>query len=144
MHYILHLLGLVLVVHCKSLNRTEFRKQYTAGNTRCRSGMQCGYHEGKPYSWCYIDKEDHWEYCCTDQCGYNGYDYIWCKSGNTWEFCSKPGAWTINGTRCQEDHLCGRHRFDTTERGYWCYTDPGHTRSSYCCPPGIKPCIIYV
>ena len=63
---------------------TSWKKQYvTAGNSICRPNHPCGYH-GEKYSWCYVDFNDNWEYCCTGNCGHNGdYKYNWCNSGST-------------------------------------------------------------
>ncbi|KAL3862662.1 hypothetical protein ACJMK2_008616 [Sinanodonta woodiana] len=45
MDYTLHLLGMVLLVFCQGMyTEKPFRDLFTAGNTKCRTGMECGYH----------------------------------------------------------------------------------------------------
>ena len=107
----------------------------TAGNSLCREDHPCGYHD-KNYYWCYTSWDNHWEYCCSRPCGYNGgSSYLWCHAGNTYEYCGKGGSVTVNGRQCLADHPCGLHRDSTTKyQYYWCYTD---TKSNweYCCSP---------
>ena len=119
---------------------SSWKKQYiTAGNSICRANHPCGYHDEK-YSWCYVDFDGSWEYCCTGNCGHNGdYDYIWCNSGSKWQYCGYydlgDGLKTVNAKDCLINYPCGKHGY--YDNKYWCYTDP-NKNWDYCCAPGQR------
>ncbi|KAL3888721.1 hypothetical protein ACJMK2_001084, partial [Sinanodonta woodiana] len=109
----------------------------TAGNTMCRNASQCGYPNGTKYSWCHIDYNGKWDYCCATQCDYGGKNYLWCSSGSQKEYlCGDAGTIDVNGRNCLPSHPCGlHHEEDKTRTGFfWCYVDISHTWGR-CCHP---------
>ncbi|KAL3835851.1 hypothetical protein ACJMK2_021312 [Sinanodonta woodiana] len=112
---------------------------YTAGRTMCRSNNACGQHGGTSYTWCYTDFADGWDYCCTGECNYNGETYLWCSSGNTWQYCGNCLKTDIQGRPCLLTFPCGVHKnyLPETDRYYWCYVDLDKNWD-YCCAPHSK------
>ncbi|KAL3847331.1 hypothetical protein ACJMK2_018246 [Sinanodonta woodiana] len=111
--------------------------QKTAGNSFCRSDHTCGYHEGQAYSFCYVDYSDNWDYCCTGKCDYHEYSYLWCASGNKWQYCGDAGLISIDGTPCHYLHPCGMHQEKGKDSTYWCYVDH-RLNWRRCCAPSSK------
>jgi len=109
---------------------------YTAGNSPCRKGNVCGYHSGKTYKWCYTDKSNHWDYCCTGACDYQGQSYQWCYTGGkNWQYCGNPGQTTVKNSQCMTGYPCGLHLDKNKDVSYyWCYTDY-NKNWGYCCQP---------
>ncbi|KAK3586715.1 hypothetical protein CHS0354_020720 [Potamilus streckersoni] len=139
MDYILHLVGLLLLVQCIQTVGAS-NNLYTSRNTKCWAGSSCGY-KGSLYSWCYVDAAWHWEFCCTGVCGYQGQGYKWCKSGSRYDFCSEPSYTTSDGRTCISDHPCGSHYYPkSVPHIYWCYIDKEHTKYAPCCPPSYPDC----
>ncbi len=63
---------------------------------------------------------------CLDDypCATHGYDYYWCKTANSWDYCSPPlrNSKTINGQYCRINYACAKYK--------WCYTDDEDTVGS--------------
>ncbi|KAL3836089.1 hypothetical protein ACJMK2_021542 [Sinanodonta woodiana] len=115
-------------------------KKFTAGNTMCRWNEECGFHQGKKYSWCYTDYSDNWDYCCTTRCRYLDENYKWCQSGNQWQYCGSDLKKDINGRQCLQNFPCGTHMNEiSSDRSYfWCYVDLA-LNWDFCCAPH-SPC----
>ncbi|KAK3611386.1 hypothetical protein CHS0354_036581, partial [Potamilus streckersoni] len=141
MDYILHIIGIVLLLPCQSIQTEKsFWDLFTAGNTKCRNGTECGYYD-YAYRWCYINDNNNWEYCCSDVCALHGETYQNCKSGNTWEYCNQPSYGAEKGQRCHKDHPCGLHRYTyQTSLRFWCYIDIEKKIRAYCCPDYTPNC----
>ncbi len=60
---------------------------------------------------------------CLDDypCATYGKDYYWCKTANSWDYCSPPlrNSKTINGQYCRINYACAKYGYGYT----WCYTD---------------------
>ncbi|XP_062570556.1 uncharacterized protein LOC134232586 [Saccostrea cucullata] len=121
-------------IRAESLLCTTYRADsFTAGNTRCRSDNRCGFNQGTSYSWCYVNFNGDWDYCCTGSCGFNEKtDYMWCRSGDRWQYCGNGGNITIGGQLCLAEFPCGMHQENGKASYYWCYTG---TYWDYCCQP---------
>ncbi|KAL3878184.1 hypothetical protein ACJMK2_030553 [Sinanodonta woodiana] len=112
-------------------------KTRTAGNTKCRSQSECGYHDGVNYSWCYTDYSDNWDYCCTGECTTEGATFLWCQSGLQAQYCGNTNTKDVNGRKCLGTHTCGTHMEDIYSPFadyYWCYVDM-NANWGYCCSP---------
>ncbi|KAL3835911.1 hypothetical protein ACJMK2_021372 [Sinanodonta woodiana] len=109
---------------------------FTAGRTMCRNNHFCGTHDNTPFSWCYTDFSDNWDYCCTGECNYYGYDYLWCKSGIRWQYCGSCLKKDVKGRQCLATFPCGLHLElgGKEDRYYWCYVDLDKNWE-YCCAP---------
>ncbi|KAK3590532.1 hypothetical protein CHS0354_010636 [Potamilus streckersoni] len=107
-----------------------YRGNDTVSNDACWYDHKCGKH-GYYYSWCYIDKKRHWDYCCDDLCTYDANNLLRCTSGTLTVECGSSGTVTANGFQCKDWHSCGHHR----EYYYWCYTP---TSWEYCCHPNER------
>ncbi|KAL3847363.1 hypothetical protein ACJMK2_018278 [Sinanodonta woodiana] len=118
----------------KNQKSSAISNNKTAGNSFCRWDQTCGFHEKQPYSFCYVDYSNRWDYCCTGECDYHGYSYLHCKTGNTWQYCGEAGTMDIDGRPCHYLHPCGMHLEAKTASTYWCYVDH---RKNYgiCCQP---------
>ncbi|KAF6737908.1 Endonuclease domain-containing 1 protein [Oryzias melastigma] len=69
--------------------------------------------------------------CRTDHtCGKHGYNYYWCYTDDSWDYCSPPQplGLTVNGKRCSVQRNCAAYGYDY----YWCRTDDGYW--DFCCP----------
>eukprot|EP00397_Hematodinium_sp_SG-2012_P050974 GEMP01059489.1.p1 GENE.GEMP01059489.1~~GEMP01059489.1.p1 ORF type:complete len:188 (+),score=11.57 GEMP01059489.1:83-646(+) len=65
---------------------------------------------------------------CTTPCGQDGYDYFWCYTTRSWDYCSLKDL-TRYGVAC--DGKCGKHGISYD----WCWTNdrwPWHW--DYCSP----------
>ncbi|KAL3878127.1 hypothetical protein ACJMK2_030549 [Sinanodonta woodiana] len=116
---------------------------WTAGNTKCRPSTRCDFHGGTSYSWCYTDYSNNWDYCCTGPCNSNGKPYLWCQSGDTFQYCGDGGSRDISGRKCLNTHRCGVHMDTSTARlnvpdRYWCLVDI-NGNWGFCCAP-FSPC----
>ncbi|KAL3836092.1 hypothetical protein ACJMK2_021545 [Sinanodonta woodiana] len=144
---------LLVAIHCAKpedqINKTDNiyplpltkSNQFTAGNTKCRGNEDCGYHKGTKYSWCYTDYSDNWDYCCTTRCGYDGEEYLWCQSGDQWQYCGNNRTTDVQGRSCLKTYPCGVHKNElrSIDRYYWCYVDLNGT-FDVCCAPH-SPCL---
>ncbi|KAL2085227.1 hypothetical protein ACEWY4_018547 [Coilia grayii] len=68
-------------------------------------------------------------------CGTQGYQYYWCYTDSSWDYCSPPlpmgvgvGSYKGDGQYCRSDHNCGWYG----KRYTWCYTDY-NGNWDYCC-----------
>ncbi|KAK3610957.1 hypothetical protein CHS0354_039009 [Potamilus streckersoni] len=115
--------------------------EWTAGNTKCRHGNVCGYHQSTTYSYCYVDYSYNWDYCCTSACDYFGKDYLWCSAGSEWQYCGDAGYVGVDNIGCYYSHKCGAHQEYGKENYFWCYID--HKLNwRKCCAPS-SPCDTY-
>ncbi|KAL3888712.1 hypothetical protein ACJMK2_001075, partial [Sinanodonta woodiana] len=126
-----------LVLILSYANMADDEPSFTAGNTMCRNGGHCGYANGTSHSWCYIDYNGKWDYCCTTQCENRGKNYLLCSSGSQQEyFCGDAGKKDIHGRNCLPSHPCGLHHGENKPNFgfFWCYVDINHTWGK-CCHP---------
>ncbi|KTG29441.1 hypothetical protein cypCar_00040185 [Cyprinus carpio] len=60
---------------------------------------------------------------CLDDypCATYGYDYYWCWTAHSWDYCSPPlwNSKTKNGEYCRSNTACANYGYTYT----WCYTD---------------------
>ena len=108
---------------------------YTAGMSPCRKNS-CGRHR-YDYSWCYTARS--WDYCCEGDCTkkYGG-DLKWCDvGGGRWQLCGSSGMKTHNGENCRYDFPCGVHSdYPLFSTRHWCYTSITGSWD-YCWAPDI-------
>ncbi|KAK3602654.1 hypothetical protein CHS0354_024976 [Potamilus streckersoni] len=120
------------------MQRSGDENTITAANSKCKTGIKCGYHQGTRYSWC--DTDHGMEFCCTGECQFFK-NYLRCPSGTIYAVCGNPGPKTAKGTSCLPSHPCGAHGVNGlnifTRNYYWCYTDESKAWER-CCNPRSK------
>ncbi|XP_066525943.1 uncharacterized protein [Hoplias malabaricus] len=60
---------------------------------------------------------------CRDACDKHGYNYFWCRTISSWDYCSERENYDYNGLKCKSSHPCGKYG----KTYYWCKTNKGES-----------------
>ncbi|KAK2898143.1 endonuclease domain-containing 1 protein-like [Channa argus] len=96
-----------------------------AGDYYCSTGSTT-----IPCSPTYSDVTVSGEKCKSDHtCGKHGYDYYWCNTDHSWDYCSPPPPLgvTKSGKPCRAERNCAKY----SESYFWCEPEGG--KWEHCC-----------